>query len=70
MNVLEFFAMDQAFFPSLLAERENDTPGPRPRVAPDWPLMADILTHRMEVPEHLIRWRKAQESDHDELPST
>ena len=34
--------------------------GPRrPRVAADWPLMGDIVSHRAGWPEHLIRWRKA-----------
>jgi hypothetical protein len=26
----------------------------------DWPLMADILSHRAGIPEHLIRWRRAE----------
>lgn len=33
---------------------------PRKRVAADWPLIGDIVTHRMEMPEHLIRWRRAE----------
>ena len=42
---------------------EDEATGPRPRVASDWPLMGDILTHRMEMPEHLIRWRRAKGED-------
>lgn len=38
----------------------GETEAPRPRVAADWPLIGDIVTHRMEMPEHLIRWRKAE----------
>ena len=42
---------------------EEETRTPRPRVAADWPLMGDILTHRMEMPEHLIRWRRAERNE-------
>lgn len=41
-----------------------DSPdAPRPRVAADWPLMGDILTHRAGWPEHLLRWRQAEGKD-------
>lgn len=36
---------------------------PPARVAADWPLMCDILSHRMDTPEHLIRWRRASGED-------
>lgn len=41
-------------------------PEPRPRVAADWPLIGDILTHRMGTPEHLLRWRRAEGGDREE----
>lgn len=43
-----------------LSEAEDRPAPPPPRVAADWPLMGDILTHRMDMPEHLIRWRRAE----------
>ncbi|NND19097.1 MAG: hypothetical protein HKN98_11015 [Silicimonas sp.] len=43
------------------AVSDEEASGPRPRVAADWPLMGDILTHRMGTPEHLIRWRRAED---------
>ncbi len=42
---------------------EVDAPAPRPRVAADWPLMADIVSHRAGWPEHLIHWRRAEERE-------
>ena len=39
-------------------------PAPPPaRRAADWPLMGDIVSHRAGVPEHLIRWRRAEGED-------
>ena len=40
----------------------------RPR-SPHWPLMGDIVSARGGVPEHLIRWRRAEgEPDPDPQP--
>lgn len=57
--------MEQALHPtwSEKAGTETEAPAPRPRVAADWPLMGDIVSHRMGIPEHLIRWRRAERED-------
>jgi hypothetical protein len=36
---------------------------PRQSAIRDWPLMGDILSARGGVPEHLIRWRRAEGAD-------
>lgn len=59
MNAVMAEAMRNELRPLLPAE--DEARAPRPRVAADWPLMGDILTHRMEMPEHLIRWRRAEQ---------
>lgn len=41
-----------------LEMREEARPAPRRKA--DWPLMGDIVSHRAGVPEHLIRWRRAE----------
>lgn len=38
----------------------EDTRAASPRMAADWPLMSDILSHRCDLPEHLLRWRQAE----------
>ena len=38
----------------------EDTLRPVPRLAADWPLVSDILSHRMDMPEHLLRWLAAR----------
>jgi hypothetical protein len=44
---------------------ETEVRPERPRTA-DWPLMGDIVSARGGVPEHLIRWRRAEgEADPD-----
>lgn len=49
-----------------LAEAE---PAPARALRHDWPLMGDILSARGGVPEHLIRWRRAEgEADPDPQP--
>ena len=41
---------------------ENTAPAPRaPKTS--WPLMGDIVSHRMDIPEHLIQWRRAMNED-------
>lgn len=40
--------------------KQAATVEPRPRVAADWPLIGDIVSHRAGLPEHLIRWRRAE----------
>ena len=51
--------MEYALRATWSGEDGTETPAPRPRVAADWPLISDVLTHRAGVPEHLIRWRWA-----------
>ena len=48
--------------PTDLLSEAGEKPAPRRRAA-DWPLMGDILSHRAGVPEHLLRWRRAQGED-------
>lgn len=50
--------MEHALRATWSVEDGAETPAPRPRVAADWPLISDVLTHRAGVPEHLIRWRR------------
>ena len=51
-----------SLFGAALSE-DSATAQPPARRAADWPLMADIVTHRAGVPEHLIRWQRAEGED-------
>jgi hypothetical protein len=41
-------------------ERADAGPAPPRPASHDWPLMGDIVSSRGGVPEHLIRWRRAE----------
>ena len=50
--------MAQLFFPKPVSARVAPLPRPKPKA--DWPLMCDLMTVRADIPEALIRWRKAR----------
>ncbi len=61
-----FFAMAATDVTLAGHELRDEARPAAPRKA-DWPLMGDIVSHRAGVPEHLIRWRRA-EGDTDPEP--
>jgi hypothetical protein len=49
-------------------DRTDAEPAPARPPRHDWPLMGDIVSARGGVPEHLIRWRRA-EGEPDPAPA-
>jgi hypothetical protein len=52
-----------------LTDDALDSAPPAPPRRADWPLMGDIVSARGGVPEHLIRWRRAEGAP-DPAPQT
>lgn len=48
----------------------HDAPAPRRNVTLHPPLMGDIVSARAEIPELLIRWRRARGEDDPRPPAT
>ena len=62
---LRLAEMDETFQRHLVDDKAVTRPDPAPKMS--WPLMGDIVSHRMEVPEHLIQWRRAMGEDDPQL---